>query len=88
MQAGVFGSMFALGYGVGKLFSGFLADMYQAKVLFACGLFVCALELIAFALMSDYIMMVFVWTFYGLAQGFGYPPVRCTARCTLQREFY
>lgn len=62
-------------YGVGQLFSGFLGEKVQPKMLIFGGLMTSAVMNVAVTLCSSPYQMAVIWGFNGIAQAFMWPPL-------------
>ena len=74
-QGGLIGTIFFVLYGVGQVFSGFMADRLSPTKLIFIGTLLSAASNFGFALISDFIVRCIIWGVNGIAQSLVWSPI-------------
>ena len=75
MELGIITATFSLSYGVGKLFTGMLADKTNVRFFMAIGLLFSSVINLFYGFLTSLGALAFFWGLNGFCQATGYPPV-------------
>ena len=75
VDLGIILAVFSLTYGIGKLFSGILADKLNVRFFMAAGLLLSSIINLFYGFLTSLLLLTFCWGLNGVCQSTGYPPV-------------